>query len=167
MIKSNFSQKIFFLFACPILFLSSCIGDLCGCVDMAGFHYDMSVVDEQGRNLISEETPNHIIPSDIRIFIVENGEEVMVRQEGGVEIESRHGVVTVEVGDEKRLRLFYDSEGRTEDFTSIIQWSEGDRDILDHRFNSEKKLIQVVRNEEVLWDAEGNAGAVMFTMVKK
>lgn len=139
--------------------LSSCTEELDCCEDRSGNPYNVAVVDDQGRDLMDPNTPNYIDPNIIRLYRMEGGEESVVTLEGGVELDSPYGVMSFEEGGSNWVRLFFGYEGPADEFTGIIQWSENERDVLEHKFNrpgKDKHLVQILRNGEILWDVENN-----------
>lgn len=157
----NFLPISFFI----LLVLSSCSDDCC--INVPDNHYDVSIVDEEGNDLMDLSAPNYYNPENIRLFIVEGGNEILVKPIGGGNLDSPHGVMPFTIEGKNYVRLFFGYQGKEDEFTGIVQWNESERDTMVHKFNmpgESKHLKQILRNDEVLWDGVNNNSSPSVTI---
>ena len=158
-------KKIGYLFL-TILLLLSCSDEKDCCYSGNDTLFEFSLVNQNGEDLLNENTQNSYNTNNIKLYNLMDGEEILINYPNS---DSPNGYLIFE---KDGLNLFrpYFNESNLE-ISGIIEWNPNKRDEISSEMVQQsenvKRLVKIKYNGEIIWDEETatNPGIRYFQIV--
>jgi hypothetical protein len=147
-------KKIGYLFVTILLSLS-CSDEKDCCSQIAGNNtlFEFSLVNQNGEDLLNENTQNSYNTNNIKLYNLIDGEEILINNPNS---DSPNGYSIFEKDGLNLFRPFF-KESNLE-ISGIIEWNPNKRDKISlemvQQSENVKRLVKIKYNGEIVWNEE-------------
>lgn len=146
-------MKALHIFLFSILLLISCDKtDCCDGIPGDDAIFELSIVNTLGEDLLNPETLGSIDLSKIRLYDVNDGEEVLIFNSMR---DAQYGYITYERENMIRIRPFFDTSKKL-NIVGYIKWNTEDYDTLNltlvQQSKYTKRLTRIIYNDVEVWN---------------
>ena len=138
------------------IFLSlSCNDERDCCSQIAGNNtlFEFSLVNQNGEDLLNENTQNSYNTNNIKLYNLINGEEILINNPNS---DSPNGYQIFEKEGLNLIRPFFNESNLM--VNGIIEWNPNKRDEISlemvQQSENVKRLVEIKYNGEIVWDEE-------------